>query len=197
MADQAHDWFTALTALGGVLVGWLTEFIRDHFARRRDREGTEAARLREREARNATRREQRFERRTKFQRETLIELQEILQRLLRANGRAVFLDRKALRAGGEWGKQLLPDDLDAEISATNVRSMLLAARVRDDEIRKLTEELRDKCGSVLFSKGEAEAMGVMVEASDMFGSLNERIGKQIRQLDDDEDSQSQKPMDAA
>ena len=63
---------------------------------------------REREARNATRRDQLFERRATFQRETLLALQEAASDLGRATGRISHLDTMAVRTTGKT--QLLPED---------------------------------------------------------------------------------------
>jgi hypothetical protein len=185
------DWLIAGTTLSGFLAGFLTEWFRDTRARKREHEAAEATSQRESAARNATRREQRFERRTSFQRQTLLDLQNSTQRLLRATGRMNHLDSMALRSGGEWHGQLYPQDLNDEANGANVQTMLLAARVRDASIRSMTEELRSKCNSVLFCKDEADGEHILVDAGNTFGKLNERIGEQLRRLDDDEETQDQ------
>jgi hypothetical protein len=195
MADltpsTAVGWFTVVSTLSGFITGWLTEWFRDERARKREREAAEAISQRERDARSATRREQRFERRTSFQRQTLLDLQDSTQRLLRATGRMHHLDSMAFRSGEKWHGQLYPDDLDSETHAANVQTMKLASRVRDASIRSTTEELRSKCISAMFSRDEAEGDRLLVDAGNMFGALNKRIGEQLRQLDDDENTPGQ------
>jgi hypothetical protein len=190
--STAFGWFTVITTLSGFFAGWLTEWFRDGRARRREHEAADATSKREREARNDTRREQRFERRASFQRQTLLDLQDAVQKLLRVTGKMHHLDTIASRSGGEWHKQLYPDDVDNEAHSTNVQTILLGVRVRDDSIRSMAKELKEKCNSVLFSKNEADGDRIMLEAAKIFEVLNERIGERLRQLDDDEDAHDQK-----
>jgi hypothetical protein len=195
MADAttstAVGWFTIFTTLCGFFAGWLTEWFRDERARRREHEAAESTSKREREARNATRREQRFERRSSFQRQTLLDLQDAVQKLLRTTGKMHHLDSIAHRSGAEWHRQLYPDDLDNEAHLVNVQTTLLAVRVRDDSIRSMVKDLKDKCGSVVFSNTKADSDRFMEAAVAIFETLNERIGERLRQLDDDEDAHDQ------
>jgi hypothetical protein len=183
--------YTVFTMLSGFLAGWLTEWFRDERARKREHETAEATSEREREARNATRREQRFERRTSFQRQTLLDLQGAVQKLLRTTGQMHHLDSMAHRSGGEWHGQLYPADVDSEAHLVNVQTSLLAVRVRDDSIRSMVRELKDKCMSVVFSRNKADSDRFILDAANLFETLNERIGERLRQLDDDEDAHDQ------
>jgi hypothetical protein len=58
------------------------------------------------------RRDQLFERRTTFQRQTLLDLQEASTQLARSVGAINHQERVAHRSTGKWSKQLVPDDLD-------------------------------------------------------------------------------------
>lgn len=184
-------WFPVITTLGGFFAGWLTELFRDGRTRRREHEAAEATSNRERAARDAARREQRFERRTNFQRQTLLDLQDTVQKLLRVTGKMQHLDGIAHRSTGEWHKQLYPDDVNNEAHLTNVQTTLLAVRVRDESIRSMAKDLREKCNSVFFSKNEAESERLILAAAAVFETLNERIGERLRQIDDDEDAHDQ------
>jgi hypothetical protein len=69
------SWFPVLT----LLLGYATKSLTDWLEHRRNTR-------REREAREAVRRDQRFERRTSFQRQTLLDLQEASMQLARSVG---------------------------------------------------------------------------------------------------------------
>src|SRR5687768_4612193 len=78
MLDMSpNEWFPVFT----LLLGYGTKAFSDWFQHRRARE-------REREARDAARRDQLFERRTSFQRQTLLDLQEAIMRLTRTTAEA-------------------------------------------------------------------------------------------------------------
>jgi hypothetical protein len=184
--NTAVSWLTLIPALGGFFAGWLTEWFRDERARKREHETAEAIRQREREARDAARREQRFERRNSFQRQTLLDLQETLHRMLRAEGQMNHLDVMATREGLKWHDRGYPEELSNESHDANVKCMLLVVRMRNDAIRKLAEDVRTKVNSILFFNNETDSRRALSDAGELFGSLNELIGKELRQLDDDE-----------
>jgi len=94
-------WFPVLTLLIGYGTKSLSDWIQNKRAIARDRETREAARH-----------DQRVAQRITFQRETLLELQEVSMQLGRATGRANHLDEVAYHESNNWRKSLLPDDLD-------------------------------------------------------------------------------------
>lgn len=141
---------------------------------------------RERESRREERRERIALRRSDFQRETLLALQEASQKLLRTAGAMHHQDVVAFRQTGRWQRQQLSDDLDANYLQHNTDTMLLASRVRDAETRSLTDKLRTQTSAAGFSSTEKDAEGRMMAAADIQQALTQRIGQLLRELDEAE-----------
>lgn len=97
----------------------------------------------------------------------------------------------AHRSGAEWRRQRYPDDLDNESHLANVEMIKLTVRIRDDSIRSIAKELKERCNSAVFSTTEADGHRLVLEMANIFETLNERIGERLRQLDDDEDTHDQ------
>lgn|ERR1700735_2607249 len=100
VGQSTAGWFPVVTLIGGYLLKVFSDFLQH----RRTLE-------REREAREALRRNQLEERRTTFQRQNLLDLQEAVSDLARATGQANVQGNKAYRETGRWGTQLLGEDL--------------------------------------------------------------------------------------
>jgi uncharacterized coiled-coil protein SlyX len=130
-AASTVGWFPAFTALLGFVTSSILEWLRDRRASER-----------EREAREAARRVQQFERRANFQRETLINLQDAVVKLSRTAGRMHHLATMEQRKTGKWGGHLFSEDLDDDAHHANVTIMVLTSRVRDDRIREMAETFR-------------------------------------------------------
>ncbi|MEG3148409.1 hypothetical protein U1769_00830 [Sphingomonas sp. ZT3P38] len=139
---------------------------------------------RDRERRREEQRERLATRRTDFQRQTLLALQEASQKLLRNTGASLHQDVVAHRTTGKWQRQRLPDDLSNDHLRLITETMLLASRVRDDEVRALADRLRSQTAVVGISSGESEAQNRMMAAADTQGALIQRIGEIVRGLDE-------------
>ncbi|WP_404415995.1 hypothetical protein [Brevundimonas vesicularis] len=168
------DWFGTVFGViaGGALTlfaGWLA-----------DKRLTD----RERERRCEERRERVSIRRSDFQRETLLALQTASQKLIRNTGASLFQDFVAHREGGEWQRQQLPNNLSDDNLHWTTETMLLASRVRDDEVRGLVNRLRGECTAVGFSRDEAEAERLMAIAAVTHDAAIQRIGLLVREIDE-------------
>jgi hypothetical protein len=175
-------WFTLFAGLGGAAVvglfGWL--------GRKGDRDAAE----RQRKADAAERREEtrtsheqdRTDQRDQFQRETLLELQEVLHDLGRAYGREYHQDAMTARAASKWD----PRQLDADISDKNFqaeqRTSILVARVGDERVRDAVREMREAGSRLSFAGSEAESGALILRSREAFDRANERIGELLRQL---------------
>jgi len=178
-------WLPLITAILGFLFGGLSEWLRDRRAHRRELESQERTAVREREARDALRRDQLMERRNNFQRETLLELQIEMAKLMRATGEANHHDVMAHRAEGEWQRQLYPAELDTRIHVGMTKGTMLGVRIRDELVRELVTEMKSECARTVHCKSEQEAEHAINEASSYYVKLNDRIGELLRKLDDD------------
>jgi hypothetical protein len=139
---------------------------------------------RERERRRVERRERLTDRRADFQRETLLSLQIASQKLLRNTGASLHRDIVAHRTTGKWQKQQLPHNLSDDDLRWKTEVLLLASRVRDQEVRDLVEQLRTQTTKVFLSRDEQEAEGHMTAAGDTQALLIQRIGQLVREMDD-------------
>ncbi len=89
---------------------------------------------RERETRRALRQDAIAERRTQFQRQTLLELQPALTDLGRYTYLMYHHDVNGHRATGVWHFQPYPDDLDEKCRAATALISMLSVRVNDTKV---------------------------------------------------------------
>lgn len=139
---------------------------------------------RDRERRRDERQERLLTRRNDFQRETLLALQLASQGLVRTTGAALHQDIVAHRTGSEWQRQQLPDGLSDDHLRLTTETMLLASRVRDDEVRAMADRLRNQATTVAHSSNEGEAEARMMAAGETQDALIIRIGEIVRGLDE-------------
>jgi hypothetical protein len=179
-------WVPYVTAAVGFISAALLDLLRDVRAHRREREAHALTVTREREAREVLRKDQLLERRVTFQRATLLELQEELAKLVRATGEGHHQDVMAHKAGGHWQRQLYNEELNQRMHLANVKTLLLGVRVRDEQVRELTKNLRELSASVARSRTPEAAEHALYEGTLIYEKLNDRIGELLRQLDDEE-----------
>jgi len=120
-----------------------------------------------------------------FQRETLLELQEALQRQMRSVGRAWYEDITAWRSDGppaRWRGQLLNPETNNELHQAGVTVLLLMERVADDEARGLVKETHNRISLYESSQTADAGWDRMSEANKVFERANERIGQVLRTL---------------
>lgn len=118
---------TLLASLGGYLLAGLNE-------RRRD----VRTQLRESESRRFERAAQLEDESHAFQRETLLSLQDALQKVARLTGKAMHFDHMQAR-DGKYTQ--LPEGLDEQILAADVEVSRLTARVLDPHVRAAVKDL--------------------------------------------------------
>src|SRR6266581_6335804 len=126
MAAATVGWFPVLTLLLGYAVKAASDWLQHRRTSERERQAREAARL-----------DQLFERRTTFQRQTLLDLQDAVMLLGRTSGAIHHQDVMAFRKTGKWQKQLLDEGLDESARLAGARTSMLAVRVRDQSVREL------------------------------------------------------------
>lgn len=95
---SSQIWLPIVTLALGYVFSLVTEAFRDRRQSRRERD----ARAAEREDARASLEQERADRRNQFQRETLLELQEVLHDLGRAFGREYHQDAMTAKAAGKW-----------------------------------------------------------------------------------------------
>src|SRR5215468_1440539 len=171
MAEPLAGWFPVFT----LLLGYMTKSISDLLQHRRTLE-------RDRENREAAKRDQLFERKTTFQRQTLLDLHESLMTLARTTGAMHHHDMMSYRKSNEWQTTLFPEDLNENNRLAVARTSMLAVRVRDDSVREMVETFKKEAGSVTQSASVNESQSAMSRMAVVFEKLNQRIGELLRQI---------------
>ena len=177
LAISQNVWLPLATLVGGYLFSLLTEAFRDK--RQRDRE--ERQREDEREVREAERRQEAEDRRREFQRNTLLELQEVLHDLGRVQGHENYLDVMNFRKTGSWKpRPLLGEEMNNKALEAARRSNILLARVDDDTLRDLVRAMKDAGSKITFAESEEESNSAIRRSMEEFQKANERIGELLR-----------------
>jgi hypothetical protein len=153
--------------VGGVLTlagGAGTEWLRDRRVHRGARED---------------RRETRQEHRDDLQRETMIDLQDALQRFMRATAAIVHFDEMTKRERGT--QTMVPDGMSDEFYAAEVLTMKLSTRVRDGEVRGWVRQMIDEGKAAVMPHCE-QPFEHLKEAGRLLELTQERLGAYIRSL---------------
>lgn len=169
-------WFPVVTLIVGAALKGLFDALTDRRALHREREA---------------RREQRLDairlRRTQFERETLLELQDVVLKLARHTGRGNYEDVVAHHKSGNWRKALLSDEVNKGSQEAQASLNRLRVRVRDEEIRRLAATFSETCAQVFMSSSKEAADEALARMSNQFIELQERVGDVLRSLDEYED----------
>jgi hypothetical protein len=140
----------------------------------------------EREVRASTRHEQRIASRVTFQRDTLLQLQDAVQKLARATGQTYHLDEMAFRKTNAWRKNQLPEELDQGYFVAQTQTSMLSSRVRDDRVRELVAQLKTASTDVALAPDQAASFQGIQRLMAIDEELHGRIGELIRTIDDDD-----------
>jgi hypothetical protein len=180
ISSATTGWFPVLFPVFTLLLGFAIKFVSDWVQHKRDLE-------RDRETRKEARHDLLAERRTDFQRQTLLDLQEAVQDIARAAGAVHVEDARAYKQTGQWQKQRIPEELDQQILLANRRVMLLNVRVRDAELRQLVEKVAVACSHSEHLSKDSSMVAIGAVGLVLI-QVHERIGTLLRTLDDEEAS---------
>lgn len=125
---------------------------------------------------------ERRRRREDFERDALVELQDVLFSLARNCGAAYHQDAMTYRASGTWGRAQLPAELDQEHFTLNRRAGMLRERAFDPALRDLIDEFKSHVAACGIARDKSTAdveMDLMGKASDR---ANRRLGELLRAL---------------
>jgi hypothetical protein len=166
------------TLLGGLGGYWL--------AGRNDDARDQRAAAREAAARQAVFAERLEEQRHAFQRDTLLELQDELQRLGRITTRIAIQDRKTLKERGQLC--LLPEGMSDEANQTVISVQRLRTRVLDPTPRQAVADFVEVCSrdaSALARESPETVLAHLdqqeAQMADQYIALNELLGERLRQ----------------
>jgi hypothetical protein len=163
-------WLPLATLIIGLVGGGGLEWLRDERAYRR-----------EREARLDLSLQQRRQLHREFQRETVLELQEVLHKFTRAVGAANV---------SRWGSHPPDPAVESAVLEGSLATQKLGARVADDQIREWLEQYRALWLKVVTSSSSVDAGHALDAMTALLLVMNERIGQLLRsrpEADDDTD----------
>lgn len=178
LAISSEVWLPIATLVIGYIFSLATEAFRDRRQTRREREARAAERTEMREAHER----ERIERRNEFQRETLLELQEVLHKLVRTYGEEHHQDLMTAKQAGHWQQYQLGGDISDRGFAATQRVNILVARVGDEEVRLAVREMEEAGHKLMFARSEDESAATMMRSGNAFQRANERIGVLLQAL---------------
>ena len=118
-----------------------------------------------------------------FQRQTLLDFQEAVAELGRTAAMMNVANTRAHRQTGEWRKNEYGDPLDEQARLSMARTSLLGARVADDEVRRLLDEMQHWWWGVPLAALADESGNAYKRVEQVCRSLNQQIGTVMRRLD--------------
>ena len=130
--------------------------------------------------RSVVTREERDERRRAFQRETLIELQDVLHNLCRMVVRGHLEDNAHYRKTGIWGQNLLSDEVNEGQRLLRARAMLLTGRVANDELRRSIRASLETLLNISMAQSHDEAKREHIQMNKDSPGVLEAIGHELR-----------------
>lgn len=126
--------------------------------------------------------QERKERERSFQRNTLLELQDALSDVLRMITQAHIEDVNAYRINGNWGNNMISDEVNEGELAANRKASILIERVANDKLRTELKEI------IILSSSVCRAISYN-DAKNIFSKVNmntkvamENLGAALRNL---------------
>lgn len=170
------NWIASAAPVVTLVVGWGLAQLGDerHDRRKVKREATAA---------QATRQVSVDNRRSDFQRETLLSLQEEMAHLARATGRLHHEDIMLHRNEGKpWGRMPLSEEWSDKQLAATVETNKLTVRIVDDELREAVGAFVSLCGDVGGANSDVHSFDLLKRAIEACGVATERIGILLREV---------------
>jgi hypothetical protein len=177
MADlHSGSWLNSFLPIITLIIGLIVKPITDWIDYTRTREH-------ERDVREETRRDQLYERRNTFQRQTLLDLQEANWQLLVATTEAATARAAEFKRTGSWTEFTLANSGE-QIRLAIARAGILEVRVSDKSVRELMEKAAICAREAFAIKNEQHLAAQVQSLTGIFDKINERIGDLLLQLDE-------------
>jgi gas vesicle protein len=128
-------------------------------------------------------REEREDRTSLFQRQTLLELQEAIHDALRLVCQAHLEDLHAHRSNKEWRKNMLTEEVDEGIRLAQRRVSILVERIASDDVRTSVKSLMSAATKVLFASSELESHLLLKTTNEAAEPVFELLGTTLRRHD--------------
>jgi hypothetical protein len=172
-------WLPFITGSVGLGSGIVLEWLRDKRTYERERVARDDARR----DKQVEQRNKQIEQRNDLQRQTLLDLQEALLKLMQSAGSAHSLNARVHTTSGAWNHNHYPEEFNDTLRLAQATSTLLVVRIRDRDVRNEADAVKIHCARVTGAKNRIESDSGMEQASKLFSSVNTRIGELIRELD--------------
>jgi hypothetical protein len=173
---SSEIWFPVVTLILGALLKGAFDTLAD--TRRANRERA----AREHEQRRAAQL-----RRIEFQRETLLNLQDLISAQARTCGKMHVHDIHNRGAPGGWASVPLDPEISEQFRHHQSELARLCVRVRDNALREKAKEFSAACTQIVLARSALDGQRSFHGAVDVSIELNEQVGQQLRTLDDEED----------
>ncbi len=174
---QTASSINVILPLATLVIGLVAKPITDWLDSRRIRE-------REREARLESRRDQVFEGRNTFQRQTLLALQNEMNELVQISSTTWENHRAEIEKSLKASEAIAPAPVSKELRVSLIQAMILAERVRDDRCRELANKFIETVGIVTSLTAPEQWAEFSDKLYDALTNLNRCIGKLLRELDE-------------
>jgi hypothetical protein len=122
------------------------------------------------------------ERKHAFQRDTVLELQEVLAGLARLHAGLHHHSEMEWRKSGQWGRSQLPDDINEGVLTEAVRVVMLAERIDDDDLRQSLRTFTDALAGLSVMRDRNEAYSVFGGLINDYTTLQRQVGAVFRAL---------------
>ncbi len=170
---MAPWWVPVVSLVVGLVGGYLADALRDSRAAAREVAAAERAQQRERAA---------------FQRETLIELQDWLAKLVRASGAMHHHDYMRFHESGRWGRDPLGEELNTASHEATVNVNRYRVRVDSEDVRiavaRVASLAHDANRGAAYGEDDREAYARAKAAFDAavpaYEQVQELIGERLR-----------------
>ena len=123
----------------------------------------------------------RAERSRAFQRETLLITQDILQDLMRLMTRSHIADNAAFRQTGQWGRNMLEDELSDAILLANRKMSAYVERIVDDTLRNTLKNLHGEISKINQSESIEQAKNGLLIVGLSFEAVMMQFGSALRE----------------
>jgi len=120
-----------------------------------------------------------------FQRETLLELQDVIMEVVRAASAAHLAQVKTSMDWKEWQKEPQYLELSEQGRAARARGTILATRVRDEQIFALVDDIKLVAGAIVRAATMEESAERFIAMTTLFEKFNQRAGIVLKELDDE------------
>jgi hypothetical protein len=159
---SSEVWLPIATLVLGIVLGYVADWLREERSSRRERE----------------------ERWKAFQRESILEAQDLLWDLITANMEAGRAAKAHFRATGEWPDDEFEYDLSLVMKSLNAqaRLLVLASRIEDRELASMIEDFNEATRQMGPPRDLASHQAAGDQASETMHNFNKRVSELLPAL---------------